>query len=121
MDKENISSLLNEASEVVIVTNEQGELIFFNEATQRFYGLGLETATRSVYALFEPQLRPSLEQFLSDKTTSSPPHPLTKSTLALLRDGTQRPVTLLLSRVSKQEPRLFIAGGRGFTAQPQSH
>ena len=108
MDKEGISSLLDEASEVVIVTNEQGELIFFNEAAQRFYGPGLETVMQSVYALFEPQIHPSLEHSFSNKTTSPPPRPLTKNTLALLRDGTQRPVSLLLSRVSKQEPRLFM-------------
>ena len=108
MDKENISSLLDEASEVVIVANEQGELIFFNEAAQHFYGPGLETVRQSVYALFDPQIHPSLEQSLSDKATSLPPRPLTRNALALLPDNTQRPVSLLLSRVSKQEPGLFM-------------
>ncbi|MGB3777797.1 MAG: ATP-binding protein [Tunicatimonas sp.] len=108
MDKENISSLLDEASEVVIVTNEQGELIFFNEAAQRFYGPVLESLARSVYTLFESQIHSSLAQFLSDEAIAPPPRPLTINTLAVLHDNTQRPVSLLLSRVSKQEPRLFM-------------
>lgn len=104
MDKENINSLLDEASEVVIVTNEQGELIFFNKAAQHFYGPISETAPQSVYPLFESQLRPSLEQSLSHRVAAT----LTKNTLAILQDTTQRPVSLLLSRVSKQEPKLFM-------------
>ncbi len=108
MDKENISSLLDEASEVVIVTNEQGEFIFFNEAAQHFYGPASEIAPRSVYALFESSLYASLEQYLSNDTMVSPPLPLMRNTLAILKNNTQRPVSLLLSRVSKQKPQLFM-------------
>ncbi len=108
MDKENISSLLDEASEVVIVVNEQGELIFFNEAAQRFYGPILKSLAQSVYALFESQIHSSLAQFFSDEAIAPPPRPLTINTLAVLHDDTQRPVSLLLSRVSKQDPRLFM-------------
>ncbi len=105
MNKENITSLLDEASEMVIVTNDQGDVVFSNEAAQRFFS---EIASSSVYALFEPPMHSTLAQYLSDEATAPPPRTLTKNTLAVLQDGTQRPVSLLLSRVSKQEPRLFM-------------
>ncbi len=108
MDKENISSLLDEASEVVVVTNGQGEIVFFNEAACHFYGSVSKASPRSVYTLFEARLRPSLEQSLSGEATTPPPRPLMTNTLAILQDHTQRPVSLLLSRVSKQRPELFI-------------
>lgn len=104
MNKENINSLLDEASEVVIVTNERGEIVFFNEAAQRFFS----DASPSVYALFAPPIQPTLAQYFFDEATAPPPRTLTKNTLANLQDGTQRPVSLLLSRVSKQVPRLFM-------------
>ena len=108
MNKESISSLLDEASEVVIIANAQGELVFFNEAAQRFYGFTPESAPQLVYDYFEELTYSSLEQYFSDETTTPPPRPLVKNTLAILHDNTQRPVSLLLSRVSKQEPRLFM-------------
>ncbi len=103
MDKENISSLLDEASEVILVVDKQGGLVFSNEAARRFFSEN----TSSVYSLFDAQVCPSLEKYLSGQNTNAP-RPLAKNALAVHQDGTQRPVSVLLSHVSKQEPQLFM-------------
>ena len=100
---------MNEASEAVLVSDERGALIFFNEAARQFFGFDAREADQqSVHKIFESDVHPTLARFFSGAASAAPQRTLTENTRAILQNGVEWPVSLLLSRVSRQETKLFM-------------
>ena len=109
MDKKKLNSLFSEVQEPVILTNGQGQVIYFNDFAQQFFSCTeADSAYPSVFSLFEKDVHNTLRTFMSHEGFTAYGDTHETRTSAFTKSGITRSVSLLISRIPQKGGPIFM-------------
>ena len=109
MNKKQYTSLLDDTSEIVILADSLGRILFFNKAAHLFFEYDTAAiADLSIYHLFSSQTHALFADFFSQSHCGDRPSTFTEQVLAISQDNIEQPVSLLISRVDLPKSDLFM-------------
>ena len=109
MDKEKLNSLFNEVQEPVILTDQQGQVMFFNGLARRFFSYtDADNVYPSVFSLFDKSVHDTFRAFMSGKGSTKYGDTHEVKTSVLISSDITRSVSILISRVLQKEGPIFM-------------